>query len=245
MKPILFNTEMVQAILDRRKRFTRRIANINTDITCNDGTTNHDFVLDNFNHCYRPTGFVCRKCGFGVAPPHSRDPVGTSRFRPRYFPGDILYVRETWRIQSAHRFEADARIEFRAGGQMTTIQFPGRCSDSHERNTYDEFISKWGVNGKWHPSIHMPKEAAQTFLRVKKVSVERLNDMLEEDAIAEGFPDLGVDADSPLERFAVLWDKTIKRDQIEKFGWYANPWTWVIEYERISKEEAVKEDAKC
>ena len=234
MKPILFNTEMVQAILDRRKRFTRRIANINTDITCNDGTTNHDFVLDNFNHCYRPTGFVCRKCGFGVAPPHSRDPVGTSRFRPRYFPGDILYVRETWCDPTFDQdgwpilYKADMPMHWDADDVEFGMEVTLKAEDF-----------------TWRPSIHMPKEYARIFLHVKDVKVERLNKMQEEDAIAEGFPDLGVDADSPLERFAVLWDKTIKRDQIEEFGWYANPWTWVIEFERISEEEAMKEDAKC
>lgn len=92
----------------------------------------------------------------------------------------------------------------------------------------------------WRPSIHMPKEAARIFLRVKDVRIERLNDMQEDDAIAEGFPDRGVDADSPLERFSVLWDKTIKREQIREYGWYANPWVWVIEFEKISKEEAMK-----
>ena len=56
---------------------------------------------------------------------------------------DILYVRETWRVQAAHRFEADVRIEYKAGGPMYVIRFPGHKSDSVNRTQYDQFISKW------------------------------------------------------------------------------------------------------
>lgn len=229
MKPILFNTEMVQAILEGRKTVTRRIADINTEITCFDGTTNHEFVLDNFTGRIL-TGFVCRKCGFGVAPPHSRVPCGTSLFRPRYWPGDILYVRETWRVQSAHRFEADAKIEFKAGGPMTTIQFGGRCSDSHERKDYDSFITKWwNAAMKWKPSIFMPKEAARIFLRVTHVRVERLQDITADEAMNEGFTDWN--------GFVTLWNGTIKPQDRDFYGWDANPWVLVIKFERCEKPE--------
>lgn len=82
-KPILFNTEMVRAILDGRKRATRRIAKIRTDVWCKaEGDTDHEFVRDDFcDHIY--TGYICRKCGYGVSPPHSRYPVGTSWIRPK------------------------------------------------------------------------------------------------------------------------------------------------------------------
>lgn len=246
MKPILFNTDMVRAILDGRKTVTRRIANINTEITCNDGTTNHDFVLDNFSGG-TPTGFVCRKCGFGVAPPHSRVPCGTSLFRPRYWPGDILYVRETWRIQSAHRFEADAKIEFKAGGPMTTIQFGGRCSNSHERKDYDSFITKWwNAAMKWKPSIFMPKEAARIFLRVTHVRVQRLQDITADECPMEGVPlfsGLVGDREKYYKTaFAKLWNSTIKPADLPSCGWDANPWVWTNLFERC--EKAVEEVEK-
>lgn len=141
-----------------------------------------------------------------------REPQGVLSFA-KYKAGDILYVRETWA-------EMPYGIVYRAE---------------------DAFPEGWDIDDRWKPSIHMPKEAARIFLRVKEARVERLNSMEEEDAIAEGFPDLGVDADSPLLRFSVLWDKTISRKDIGKFDWAANPWIFAYEFERISKEEAINE----
>lgn len=202
MKPILFNTEMVQAIQNGRKVETRRLMKPQPVLVGRmwrlDGaawTDNLDSVIP----------FPCHSL-YEEAPFH---------------PGDILYVRETWRVKSASCPPRRCQIEYKAGGDAT----------------FDEIIALPTKKVKWKPSIHMPKKAARIFLRVNSIWVERLNVMQEEDAIAEGFKDLGVDADSPLERFAVLWDKTIKRDQIDKYGWYANPWVWVIRFERCEKPE--------
>lgn len=218
MKPILFNTEMVKAILEGRKTVTRRIADINDEITCYDGTTNHDFVLDNFTGG-TPTGFVCRKCGFGVAPPHSRFPCGTSLFRPRYWPGDILYVREAWRIKNCfgdwNRCDRSAEIEFRAGGPNVTL------------HNITALFENWRKGARWLPSIHMPKKAARIFLRVKRVSVERLKSITAEQAMSEGFTDWN--------EFVTLWDSTIKPGDRDYYGWDANPWVWVYEFERCEK----------
>lgn len=180
MKPILFNTEMVRAILEGRKNVTRRVANISTEIHCGCSTDDHEFVPDNFNHPEeKPTGFVCRKCGFGVAPPYCRVPCGTSLFRPRYWPGDILYVRETWAKlcyvdpdgythfdQSMYYYAADGAPD------VTLVDDDGFELD-------DQRI-------RWKPSIHMPKEAARIFLRVTDVRVERLQDIDGEQAFLEG-----------------------------------------------------------
>ena len=89
----------------------------------------------------------------------------------------------------------------------------------------------------WHPSVHMPKEAARIFLRAKDVRVDGLQAMDEEAAIAEGFSDSPAGTDSPLTRFAEFWDKTIKREDLREFGWHADPWVWVIEFERCEKPE--------
>ena len=101
---------------------------------------------------------------------------------------------------------------------------------------------------RWHPSIHMPKEAARLFLRVKNVRVERLQDIDEEGAKAEGanFQEgkhVGVEEKmrcSAVARFAEIWNRTIQPEDIGLYGWDANPWVWVIEFERCEKPEEVK-----
>ena len=80
---------------------------------------------------------------------------------------------------------------------------------------------------RWHPSIHMPKEAARLFLRATGVRVERLQDIDDDGVVAEGLK-IG-------DAFDVLWDSTIKPADLPLYGWDANPWVWVIEFERCEK----------
>ena len=225
MKPILFNTQMVRETLDDRKTATRMVANINPAIPCSYGE--HEFVWDNFTGG-QATGFVCRKCGFGVSRPHSKYPCGTSAFRPRYLPGDILYVPETWRVRNVlgdiARGDRTEEIEFKAGGD--TVYIPAK-------DATPSF-------GAWHPSTHMPKEAARLFLRVTDVRVERLRDITVSGVEKEGIATVGQPGGDPFYTFKNLWNSTIKKAYLPFNGWDANPWVWVIEFERISKEEAQK-----
>lgn len=194
MKPILFNTDMVRALLDGRKTVTRRV--IDRDIV---------------------NGFDMESDGTVIS---YEDPETGDHYEPtavcRYQPGDVLYVRETF-VDCPNLMGGDW-ICYKAD------------VDPSQASVYN-----------WKPSIHMPKEYARLFLRVKSVRIQRLNDMTEEDAMAEGFPDAPAGEDSPLERFAQLWDKTIKRGERAAFGWYGNPYVWVIEFEKIGQEEAWKE----
>lgn len=210
MKPILFNADMVCAILEGRKTVTRRVVKPQPPLNI-------------------PLNYL---------------------FVPPYRPGDILYVRETWCVQSARRFDADARIMFKAGGDMVRIQFPGGGTQHHSRTQYDAFVHKW-ADDRWHPPIHMPREAARIFLRVTQVSVERLQDIteldiLEKEGIEVGFPQPRPTyislayAETRLKPevrkvFANLWDGTIKRTDRALYGWAANPWVWVIEFERCER----------
>lgn len=191
IKPILFNTEMVKAILKGRKTQTRRV------IKQKDGTR---FTASSHLIARR---FISASNAVAKAP---------------CAPGDILWVRETWH-KDAGRYMYKANYvedeKFYRNGKEVTL-----C---------------------WRPSIHMPREAARIFLRVKDVRIERLQDMDEEAAIADGFADSPAGTASPLERFAVLWDKTVKRDDLRAYGYHANPWVWVIEFERC---EAPKNERK-
>lgn len=218
VKPILFNTEMVQAILDGRKTCTRRVIKPQPD---EKHTYPLGFVTDSTEKkevgCF---GFAANEYGGSiqyVKPPY------------RYAPGDILYVRETW---------CDDR-------QFTHASTPGR---------YFYKASESG-NFKWKPSIHMPKEAARIWLKVTDVRVERLQDITEEQACMEGTdpwdevcyenngwhptfsdPDSGGDPNM-VNGFHKLWNSTIKKSNLNRYGWDANPWVWVIEFERCEKPE--------
>jgi hypothetical protein len=183
-KPILFNTEMVQAILGDRKTVTRRVIKP------------------------QPIAGI-RKSVFvpsGIEDGHGRE------IKLLYKVGDILYVRETF-----NNTETD------------TVLY---AADKD----FIDFYLFMESEIKWKPSIHMPKEAARIFLKVTDVRVERLQDITEEDAIAEGMSKTLVDGVvfiSAKGNFHVLWDSlNIKRG----YGWEDNPWVWVIEFERVEVE---------
>lgn len=200
IKPILFNTEMVRAIMDGRKSCTRRMVK----------------PQPNEKHTY-PLGFVTDSTekkevgcfGFGI-----NEYSGSIQYtKPQYQPGDILYVRETWGHPIS--LNSDKQYVFRAD----KIAESGFKNDSHI----------------WHPSIHMPKKAARIWLNVTNVRVERLQDMTDDDAEAEGC----FDYTSTALGFPDIWDSTIKKSDLDRYGWDTNPWVWVIEFERCEKPQGV------
>ena len=133
-------------------------------------------------------------------------------------PGDILYVRETW----CSRYDGEKYF-----------YLADKCTKREEKKLLD-----YG-EVKWRPSIHMPKEAARIFLKVKDVRVERLQKITDEGAYREGAGDKDViyQTGARVLEFARLWESTIKKSDIEKYGWNANHWVWVIEFERCEKPE--------
>jgi hypothetical protein len=203
VKGILFNTEMVRAILDGRKTCTRRIVKP------------------------QPTAHYGAQC-----------------IKPPYQSGDIIYVRETW-----HKY----------------IKRVGKGQNCHLAEFYGykaSVANSEDAGEPWKPSIHMPKEAARIWLKVTNVRVERLQEITEVQTEEEGFlfipPCLHLtgenycDIDGPCgnkikycdmsagELFGkVLWDSTIKKSDIDIYGWDANPWVWVIEFERCEKPKEV------
>ena len=189
MKPILFNTDMVRAILEGRKTVTRRVVRLKE----------LDEVLS--------------------SPARKENPdVPDSRFieclcTAPYEAGDILWVRETWQAK-------------RGGGYLYKADTV---------KSFDLYITPDGrvVNEiPWCPSIHMPREAARIFLRVTDVRVERLQKITYDEAIREG-----ADRGRALNNFEWIWNHTIKPADLPTYGWEANPWVWVIMFERVGKEE--------
>lgn len=234
IKPILFNTEMVRAILDERKTCTRRICKDANEYTVPD--------MDFYN-ADRRTYVV-----HNYANKEHTEQLSIAERTCSICPGDILYVRETWQCWRAHRYEATADIRFRAGGDDVRLQFANGNTDSINRLDYDTFVHKWfSHNGEWKPSLFMPKEAARIWLKVMDVRVERLQEISEDGAKAEGAnfkngKNVGFEEKmnrTAIERFAEIWNSTIKKSDLDRYGWDANPWVWVIEFERCEKPEGV------
>ena len=195
MKPILFNTEMVKAILDGRKTMTRRIIKP------------------------QPINGRMTAAGFLKAIPEHMD-WGGKVVKPPYQPGDILYVRETFCPYDVDHVINGVKYAYKADST------PGS----------EETRKAYGY--KWKPSIFMPKEAARVFLRVIGVKAERLQDITDEEAEKEGCND----ATSTAMGFSYVWDSTVKKVDLDKYGWGANPWVWVYEFERCEKP---KEELPC
>lgn len=212
IKPILFNTKMVRAILDGRKDATRRIVK---------GFIPDDAVWG--YTAFTPKGYISCRGTFA-------DGYGEKFFKLPCESGDILYVRETWMDYAGlTMYKADCDIY-----RLDSLNFAG-------------FV--------WHPSIHMPKGAARIWLKVTDVRVERLHDITPKGAESEGvgnlfYDDIGygeknygteVDPEYGIakEQFAWLWESTIKKSDLDRYGRDANPYVWVIEFELCEKPEGV------
>lgn len=207
IKPILFNTEMVQAILEGRKSCTRRIVK----------------PQPQGKLCYRLAGSDYGTWGYPsktaremnmnnfCLPEDITDEELNRRWNPPYHADDILYVRETWKkVPNGYYYYEDWRRD-----DIADIT-------------------------KWKPSIHMPKEAARIWLKVTDVRAERLQEITAESALLEGTDKYihlngKFDKNAILTSFMGIWNSTIKKSDLDRYGWDANPYVWVIEFERCEK----------
>lgn len=197
IKPILFNTEMVRAILDGLKTCTRRICKDANEYTVPD--------MDFYN-ADRRTYAV-----HNFADKEQMEQLSTAERTCPICPGDILYVRETWK-------EAPKGYYYYEDWQKDDI----------------------ADVTKWKPSIHMPKEAARIWLNVTDVRVERLQEITEVQAQAEGCNSGMLTGECTARgQFEDLWNSTIKKPDLDRYGWSANPYVWIIEFERCEKPEGV------
>jgi len=219
VKPIIFNTEMVRAILNGRKTQTRRVIKPQPDADgfIKSASTEHPqewkFTKKVFNGvCNAKTDWI--KC-------------------PYRQPGDVLWVREThafiWPGEDPVPLE-ECNIEYKAD---TGSAYPGRWPAEEARGNPEA--------PKWCPSIHMPRWAARLFLKITDVRVERVQDISLADVLAEG-TEIGAipwedcrgnvypeqDEYATLENFIVLWDSINSK---RGYPWESNPWCWVIEFE--------------
>lgn len=229
IKPILFNTEMVRAILDGRKSCTRRLVKTRRKDACGFYVTRR-----------KTDGSFT-----GIYEYDENESMFDNPLEPPYQPGDILYVRESV-FQGVGRY-LDVSGETVC---VLTNDFEYYADGLHEKDHWkDKYENTWMHR---RPSIHMPKEAARIWLKVTDVRVERLQDItldgchreginIETSAVTDG-ETLNRNHDFSLEKFEILWDSTVKKSDLDRYGWDANPWVWVIEFERCEKPE---EDKRC
>ena len=223
-RPILFSAAMVRAILEGRKTQTRRVMKPQPD---DDGKIIVGKIGGN-----RGVAYVGNSTSGGIV---TRVPCPYGR------PGDLLYVRETWQAWDR------VSVEYNEWERWTRERRGGLSFDAyreeHGNPSSIEYRATSNSRGPWTPAIHMPRWASRITLRLTDVRVERVQDISEEDAIAEGITgphDVGyrayrVPGDSkPRYSSAVAAFEAINTER--DCGWDANPWVWVLVFEPVHKE---------
>lgn len=214
--PILFSAPMVRAILSGQKTQTRRLVKPQPT----------EFGLKWVTDC--EGDFATWQDSGLLIDEYSDDGGPCQRACPYGKPGDRLWVRETW-----------AKNEGSAGGCCYRADHGGACA--YEAHDLGKGLVTHKVS-KWKPSIHMPRWASRITLEITGVRVERLQDISEADAIAEGcfknhngyywggpHPEYGTkQMATPVSAFRDLWES------INSTGsWESNPWVWAVEFKRI------------
>ena len=256
---IIFSTEMVSAILDGRKTQTRRVIKPQP--------------VDEF-------GKICECKVLGpefyspvVVDRHGEEQPGKEIYgvydeygewgvkSPYGSPGDLLYVRETWRpadrlIDGFERMKGgEYWIQYKAGGAVYNVDWDtDKVDQDYDADSPEKLKGTFSIDpkfGRWLPSIHLPKNYSRLWLRVLDVRVERVRDITPKDASAEGCSGLagmvGINTAmlvtntnsieeaqdvALIDDFAYLWDSiNAKRG----YGWKVNPWVWVIEFEKVQR----------
>jgi hypothetical protein len=231
-KPILFNTEMVRAILDGRKTATRRPIKIELGLADTDKNDPSYLKIPDAYGDYWDAKDLCR-----------------------YQPGDVLWVREAWRIGAWNEDMSTITVDYKADGFARREWLYVEDEEAFERywiqSTEDAMKAGMQTDAdgkyhwepgeaptKWRPSIHMPRVAARLFLEVTDVRVERVQDITVHNVECEGLrpinnPLIYQDKETALSvcqrEFKALWDSIYAK---KGYGWDANPWVWVYEFKR-------------
>lgn len=250
-RPILFNGEMVRAVLDGRKTQTRRV--MNPQPIPNEHKEGKHWVSNNsVKSMIDVEDFL-----------QGHDKTVAGCFCPYGAPGDQLWVRETWRTFAAPIPCDDGSIEdrsiglgFKSDDGLTYPDIDNVSTDVLHRlgKQYEQDMKSTGIGvPRWRPSIHMPRWASRIQLEITDVRVERVQDISGEDAQKEGctFVDFGKNKwgnqnpgwrcgdaathhgqalDTPRFAFANIWNSINEKCGL---GWDINPWVWVVEFHRL------------
>lgn len=223
---MIFNGEMVRAIIDGRKTQTRRIIK-GTDGAvkfCKEWDINGEeifVVLGEKDHTGMNPVLGAISCPFGGI-------------------GDRIWVRETW---SDVNLEGIPAVAYRADGDVYSLMDDESFLDEDGAFNYDEprvtkyHFAAWysdligGIEGDWRPSIHMPRWASRILLEITDIRVERLASVSDEDAGKEGYPADPSPFGGPMDKW--LWFRQLWDGIYQKHSFKHNPWVWVIEFKRI------------
>ncbi|MGI1277343.1 morphogenetic protein [Klebsiella quasipneumoniae subsp. similipneumoniae] len=238
---MIFNSEMIRAILSNRKTQTRRIMKVQPEsdqfglLRITDSTRRGDIGKYHWAESNATGNHMRSKlfsCPFGAV-------------------GDRIWVRETW---SDVNLEGIPAVAYRADGDVYSLMDDESFLDERGAFNYDDprvtkyHFAAWysdlieGIEGDWRPSIHMPRWASRILLEITGVRVERLNAISEEDATAEGVPPAGSllpdypgtfltpkgDFATAKVAFQRLWESIYGEE-----SWKANGWVWVISFKRV------------
>jgi hypothetical protein len=237
-RPILFSGPMVRAILEGRKTQTRRVVNNRHVAFIGGREDDHDdpalWGFQDEHGCWHVLDRG-KPPWFGSGVPHESYALASP-----YDSGDLLWVREAFRLSADQDSKPPSQDWWKSGAWY---EADGDCEPS----------GCAGGAGKLRPSIHMPRWASRLTLRVTSVHVERLQDISEKDAKAEGIAN-GDDAwhtddygnaykrdshgwyvghdrhNAPTHAFRALWNSLNAKRGL---GWDENPWVWVVSFERV------------
>lgn len=231
-KPIIFSTEMVQAILEDKKTQTRRLSGLE-DVNAYPGSLSGEGSMGTLGY----KGLV--KTDYYLKPSSKREfqnhPKAFHWFLgeneqekeinpipvkcPYGAPGDFLWVREKWQAQNTNgQWWHEVKAEDRAlwNWAWTNPVHPA----------YD------AMPPRWLPAIHMPRMACRIILEIVDLRVERLCEISNQDAIAEGVTGYSSpyseEGPSPRDRYSELWERING-----VHSWNVNPWVWVIEFKPV------------
>lgn len=219
-RPIIFDSESVRAILAGTKSQTRRVVKRAKMPECNalmqrpqafgEGT---EYFMDMAN----PMGpYLQCNCPYGA-------------------PGDVLWAKETWQYADWNE-DGESCIRYAADGAKSWRVVPDHYSDraQHEWERLSQpenyNIDKCAADRCWRASMFMPRWASRITRGIVAVRVERLQDIGEADAIAEGMKPRPAEPydcmDDPREQFRFRWDSI----NAKRAPWASNPWVWVVEF---------------
>ena len=210
MKPIIMGAESVRAILDGRKTMTRRV--VDADISnCFD--LEHDGTLQVMEIEDRNGDFISifECCPYGKV-------------------GGRLWVRESWSTLTYHEGDVPIHIVKDNKNIEHDVVYYAECPDFSwmDGDGFQEYRKDGTVASHWKSPIYMPRWASRITLEITDIRVERVQDITEDDAIAEG-----VESFNAVASYSYLWDSiNAKRG----YPWEKNPWVWVISFKQIHNQ---------